>query len=200
MRQGKVILDLAKQNNGMITSAIVVKNGLARGSLKHLVNTGQLEQVNRGVYCLPDAWEDEFFSLQARYKKGIFSLDTALFLHDLTDRNPDKFFMTFPSGYNFSKIKDERIIARSIQSSLHLLGVEGKTTTSGNFVRVYNPERCLCDIVKTRNKCDIQLISEVFKNYVRSENKDIHRLSEYSKLLKVEKIIRSYLEVLLWQI
>lgn len=197
MRQGNLILDLVSQNNGMITSAMVVKNGLARGSLKYLVEIGRLEQVNRGVYCLPDCWEDEFFSLQARYKKGIFSLDTALYLHDLTDRNPDRFFMTFPSNYNFNKIKDERIIAKGILASLHLLGAEEKITPSGNKVIAYNPERCLCDIVKVRYKCDIQLISEVFKNYVKSKNKDIHKLSEYSKLLKVEKKIRTYLEVLL---
>ena len=200
MEQKNSILELARKNNGMISTAMVVKKGFARGSLKYLVDTGCLEKVDRGVYCLPDEWEDEFFSLQARYKKGIFSLDTALFLADLTDRTPAQFNMPFPTGYNISKLKGEGILANTVKSTLHNLGIENKITPSGHTVKAYNPERCLCDIVKEKNHCDIQLISEAFKNYVKWNNRDINKLSKYADILKVGGKIRTYLEVLLWQI
>ena len=77
------IMDLAKQNNGIVTTAMVVAAGFPRGSLKYLADNGNLEKASRGVYTLPEVWDDEFVNLQSRYKRGVFSLDTALFLCDL---------------------------------------------------------------------------------------------------------------------
>ena len=99
------IIELASQNNGIVTAAMISSAGISRGSLKYLADTGRLDQVSRGVYTLPEVWEDEFVSIQERYKRGIFALDTALFLHDLTDRTPHKFHMAFPYGYNTSSPK-----------------------------------------------------------------------------------------------
>ena len=89
------IIQLAKENNGIITTAVLSENGILRGNLKKLVDDSRLEKTARGVYILPEIWEDEFVNLQARFKKGIFSNETALFLWDLTDRTPNKYDMTF---------------------------------------------------------------------------------------------------------
>ena len=91
MTDSQKILELTKQNNGIITTAMVVRAGISRGTLKYLSDTGGLEKVQRGVYTLPEVWEDEFVNIQSRFKRGIFSLETALFLCDLTDRTPSKF-------------------------------------------------------------------------------------------------------------
>jgi predicted transcriptional regulator of viral defense system len=104
-----VIMETARQNNGIITSSMVTKMGISRGNLKYLVDKGMLEKVSRGVYVLPDEWEDAVFNLQARYKKGIISGETALFLFDLIDRTPSFCTMTFPASYNVSRPKSENI-------------------------------------------------------------------------------------------
>ena len=80
MTDSQKILELTKQNNGIITTAMVVRAGISRGTLKYLSDTGGLEKVQRGVYTLPEVWEDEFVNIQSRFKRGIFSLETALFL------------------------------------------------------------------------------------------------------------------------
>ena len=40
-------------------------------------------------------------------------------------------------------------------------------------------------------------MTEAFKRYAKLDKKDIPQLSEYAKLMRVEKKLRSYLEVLL---
>ena len=97
MTDSQRIIELAKLNNGIITTAMVVEAGISRGTLKYLSDNGGLERVSRGVYTLPEVWEDEFVNIQSRFKRGIFSLETALFLCDLTDRTPSKFYMVFPT-------------------------------------------------------------------------------------------------------
>lgn len=67
------IIELASQNNGIVTAAMISSAGISRGSLKYLADTGRLDQVSRGVYTLPEVWEDEFVSIQERYKRGVFS-------------------------------------------------------------------------------------------------------------------------------
>ena len=117
------IIELASQNNCFVTAAMISSAGISRGSLKYLADTGRLDQVSRGVYTLPEVWEDEFVSIQERYKRGVFALDTALFLHDLTDRTPHKFHMAFPYGYNTSSPKAAGILCSSKTEPYYSLGI-----------------------------------------------------------------------------
>lgn len=197
MNASKQILELAKQNNGVITTAMVVNAGFSRGSLKYLSDIGKLERASRGVYTLPEVWEDEFVNIQSRYKRGIYALETALFLCDLTDRTPVRFHMVFPTTYNLSNPKHDGIICSGSKEPLYSLGVTEMTTPGGNVVRSYCAERSLCDILKPRNHTDVQVVTEAFKRYTSRKDKNIPLLSEYGKTLKVEEKLRSYLEVLL---
>ncbi len=191
------IMKMAKENNSTVTTAMVTAAGISRGNLKYLVEKGLLEKSTRGVYILPEAWDDEIFNLQSRFKRGIFSHETALFLWDLTDRTPNVYAMTFPATYNVTKPKQAKINCIQCKAEWYELGVVETKTPGGNIVRTYNQERTLCDILRPNSSVDIQIISESFKRYATKKNKNIPLLSEYAKMLKVEKKLRSYLEVLL---
>ena len=65
------------------------------------------------------------------------------------------------------------------------------------MVKVYSVERTLCDILRSHSHMDIQVVTEAFKRYAARQDKNIPILSEYAKTLKVERKLRSYLEVLL---
>lgn len=199
MERTNKIIEMMKSNSGTITTAQITSAGISRSSLSYLLEKGgDIIRSERGVYILPEVWDDEMFNLQQRYRRGVFSLGTALFLLELTDRTPSKYQMTFPHNYNISNVDSNKVIANRVKHKLHELGkVSLKTPGGGNQVFSYNAERTLCDILKTRNKTDIQLISEAFKNYINSDSKNIVLLSEYSRKISVEKRLRSYLEVLL---
>ena len=191
------IIKMAKGNNGTVTTTMVVAAGFSRGNIKYLVDKGMIEKSSRGIYILPEVWEDEIFNLQNRFKRGIYSHETALFLWDLTDRTPNRYHMTFPMNYNLTNPKKENIRCVQCKKEIYDLGIEEVTTPGGNIVRVYSVERTLCDILKTHSHVDIQVVTEAFKRYAANSNKNIPVLSEYAKLLKVETKLRSYLEVLL---
>ena len=191
------ILELVRQNNGIITTAMVVNAGISRATLKYLSDTGVLEKASRGVYTLPEVWEDEFVNIQSRYKRGIFSVDTALFLCALTDRTPSRFHMVFPGTYNLSGPKREGIICSGSKEPLYSLGVVNLQTPGGNTVKGYCAERSLCDVIRPRNHTDIQIITDAFKKYISQKERNIPLLSEYAHQLHVENRLRTYLEVLL---
>ena len=191
------IIRMAKENNGTVTTAMVVEAGFSRGNIKYLADKGMIEKSARGVYILPEVWEDEIFNLQNRFKRGIYSHETALFLWDLTDRTPNRYHMTFPANYNLTNPKEENVQCVQCMETLYELGIANAMTPGGNEVRAYSMERTLCDILRPHSRVDIQIVTEAFKRYANRSDKNIPVLSEYAKMLKVETKLRTYLEVLL---
>jgi len=191
------IIKMAEGNNGVVTTAMVVAAGFSRGNIKYLEDKGLIEKSARGVYILPEVWDDEMFNLQNRFKRGIYSHETALFLWDLTDRTPNAYSMTFPTNYNLTKPKEEKIRCTQCKDVFYDFGIVETNTPGGNEVKVYSIERTLCDILRPQSDVDIQVVAEAFKRYAKRKDKNIPVLSEYAKLLKVEKRLRAYLEVLL---
>lgn len=191
------IIKMAKENNGTVTTAMIVAAGISRGNIKYLVDKGMIEKSARGVYILPEVWEDEMFNLQNRFKRGIYSRETALFLWDLTDRTPNKYYMTFPMNYNLTQPKEEGVRCMQCKKELYDLGIAEVSTPGGNTVKAYSVERTLCDILRPCGHVDIQVVAEAFKHYAARSDKNIPVLSRYATILKVEAKLRSYLEVLL---
>ena len=137
------------------------------------------------------------YFLQYRFSKGVFSNETALYLHGLSDRTPQTFTLTFPHGYNAQALKKHNAKAKFVTSEIYDLGVSEKPSPCGNSLRVYDIERTLCDIVKGNNSCDIGLVNKAMKAYAESREKDMSKLIDYSERLRVKPKILRYIEVLL---
>lgn len=190
------ILKAAEMNGGTITTEQVNKMNIHRTTLRTMVDKGLLEHSARGVYVLPTKFDDEFYNLQIRFKKGVFSNISALYLLGFTDRTPIKYDMTFPASYNTSAIKDE-ITAHRVKKELYEKGIVSVKTPSGNDVNVYCIEHTLCDILQVRYAIDIQVITDAFKRYSKYSDKNLPLLSELAKMARVEAKVRQYLEVLI---
>ena len=138
------------------------------------------------------------YRIQSRCPKAVYSHGTALFLHDLTDRTPDFYTITVPNNYNASSLRvRENVQVFYTNSDFLELGTLYATTPQGRKIRTYNLERTLCDISRSRNRMDIGMLTDAWRRYVRRPDKDLVRLMEYARLFRIEKIVRTYLEVLL---
>ena len=187
---------LRSSPDGVVTSARVTEAGLHRGLIQELVNNGELIKYGRGIYLRSDVWEDDFYLLQRKYERGIYSHDTALYLLGYSDRTPAKYTMTFPKGYNAASLKNECIIIKRVIPDNYSLGIAEISSPSGNPIRIYDLERTLCDILRGSGS-DIQIVNEAMKRYAASNDKNIHKLMQYAEQLRVKPKILRYMEVLL---
>ena len=169
----QAIVDLAEAYGGMVTTAQIVDAGIPRARISDMVKAGELERVQRGVYCMADAWEDEFLAAQLRFPRGVFSDGTALYLHGYTDRTPFALTMTFPRSYRVTKAREAGIKVRTCADGVLDLGLTTLTTSYGNGVRAYDLERTLCDIVRGQRVVDAQVVNPAIKQYVRSGERDV---------------------------
>ena len=99
---------LEASEDGTISAAQVTEAGLHRSVLQEFVKSGEMYRFGRGLYVRSSAWEDDFYLLQRKYGRGIYSHNTALYLLGYSDRTPAKYTMTFPKGYNAPSLKQEK--------------------------------------------------------------------------------------------
>ena len=124
--------EIAREHGGYVSASQATAAGIPRRKLTEAVSRGDLVQVARGLYALPDTWEDPYLIAQHRFARGTFSDDTALFLHGLTDRAPFSLTMTFPRGYNATPAREA--------------GIERLRDSARQLVRVIQKKRC-CGVI-----------------------------------------------------
>ena len=66
--------------------------------LYKLCKAEKIHRIVKGQYVLPEDMQDELLSISRRSGKVIFSHETALFLHGISDRTPFEHTVTAPSG------------------------------------------------------------------------------------------------------
>lgn len=154
-------------------------------------------KIDRGLYALPETWEDPYLVAQHRFAKGVFSDGTALYLHGMTDRAPVHLTMTFSRNYNKTAAKAAGIVCRSCADCVLGLGLTEARTMYGNVVRAYDLERTLCDMVRGQRFVDEQVVNPAMKAYVRRADRNIPKLLGYARALGVEGKIQTYVRVLL---
>ena len=188
---------LFEQNNGIVKTSQVLEKGISKTSFYTYVRQHGIEQTAHGIYVSPDAWTDAMYMLHLRCSQAVFSHESALFFHDLTDREPSPYSVTVKTGYNPASLKADGIKVYTIKSELHYVGVIKMETPFGNTVPVYDAERTICDLIRSRSSIEMQTFQNALKQYTRSRDKDLRKLMQNAKMFHVDKILRQYLEVLL---
>jgi len=197
MSQYEQLDKMARKKSGVLRTADVLSEGISKTVFAKYVKSRGFERTAHGIYLAPDAWTDTMYLLQLRFAQAVFSHDTALFLHDMTDREPTQYAVTVKTGYNPSRMTADGVKAYTVKKELYSLGIVQISTPFGHTVAAYDPERTVCDIVRSRNRIEAQTFQDALKQYVRRRDKNLHRLTEYARAFRVEKILNQYLEVLL---
>ena len=180
---------------GFLTFKQVIDENLHYKTLLTMVAEGKIVAEEKGLYRLPDIYLDEWFVLQYRFPKGIFSLETALWLHGLSLTIPFNMTMSFPYGTNTKNIK-EADICPIILRSHYSEGIIEIERLPGQFIKVYEVERVLVECLRPVHQVDLQIIAPAFKKYFQQNKIHLHKLFYYAQLFKVTDKLQSYTEVL----
>ena len=183
--------------NGYLFSKDMQENNISEYELREAVSYNNIERIAHGVYIKEDIIPDFYFILSMKNQKIVFSHESALYLNNLTEKEPDLMTVTIPRGYNATHLREKGIKIISKDKDLFNLDFSMIKTNLGNYARTYDLEKSVCDMIKYKNKFDIEVYTYALKEYLKRKDKDIHKLIEYEKILKIEDEVRTYLEVLL---
>ncbi len=186
------------QNHDYLTPKIAEESGISKFKFYKYVRENGLEPVGRGVYSTGTDWIDELYVLHKRCPNAVFSHDEAFYYHGLIDREPLVHTLTVYSGYNAHRlIADGSCKVYTVKRELLNIGKIVVKDNDGNMIPMYDLERTICDLIRSRSCIEIQDFNSALKAYVARKDKDLNRLMEYAKLFRVNNVIRRYMGVLL---
>ncbi len=185
------------EHNGYLVTGHAVKAGFTKPVISKYIKDRELEKLAHGIYGEPGIWPDELYILQLRNTQIVYSGETALYLHGLTDREYAKITFAVPQGYNVKHMKNENIESHYLKQDIYQLGISEVESMNGNRLRCYNRERCICDLVKYRKHYEVQCFQTAMKEYMADSQKNLNRLLAYAEQMKIRDELMKYVEVML---
>lgn len=161
-----------------------------------MVRTGEMIRLRPGIFASTETLAATMIDINQVVPKGVLCMYSAWFHHNLTTQ--------IPSAYNIAIERKRKVVLSSPISvelyywseKLFEFGIE-QTNIEGHSIHITDIERSVCDAIKYRNKIGLDLSSEIFRSYLQRPDKKISKLLETAKKLRVEKTVKSYLEVIL---
>ena len=186
------------ENKKFITTAELKDMGYSYYKMGKLEKDGLLRRVNRSTYenLSYKGDENDFFSAEAFVPYGVICLMSAARYYELTNCLPDSVDVAVERKKKVVTLPDWPDIKIFYFAPARMdLGVT-EVREDDNVFHIFDIEKTVVDIIYYRNKIGIEETSEVLKNYLKRRDRQIDRLYAYAKRLRCEKIVRTYLEVL----
>ena len=182
-----------KKNHGYITTKEIENIGISKTLIPKLIKQKVLRKVAYGIYIDNNLIEDEFYILQKRFSNIVFSYNTACYLLNLSDRAPYKIDITTINHNNINEDLNIHYISKD-KFDIGIIEIESPYT---NPIKIYNAERCICDLLKNPNAVDLEVYNKIVNNYFKQKNKNLTTLEKYSKIFNVHKKFEYIMEVLI---
>lgn len=197
MNKSDIISSLVEKNLGYLVVSDATAEGISRQYVTEYANSHGFERVAKGLYISEDAWPDGMYVIQMRYPHVVFSHETALYLCGLAEREPLRYTVTACTGQRTSYLSLAGVKVYTVKKELLEVGLSEMDSPMGHRLRVYDAERTVVDLLRSRSNVEIQTMQTALKEYVASKSKNVPQLMRIAKQFSVDKIISQYLEVLL---
>ena len=175
------------------------KIGISYYQIKQMISRGQLKKLNKSMYENTgfNGEINDFSTVHAYIPSGIVTMLSAARYYELTTYLPD--------AVDVAIIRSKRVTTMPLMPSVYLWFFSEKRYStgvtelkdSGSVIRIYDIEKTVVDILYYRNKVGIEETKEILINYLKRPDRDLNKLHEYARSLRCEKILSTYMEVLL---
>ena len=191
----EIIQKLMNINNGYITTKGLEDFGISRNYLSVMTEKKMIEKVARGIYIDSNKIEDVYYVFSISTPKIIYSHMTALYFHNLSIKAPDNYFdITVTKKYNNPKLKKHNVFY--VDDKYYDIGITEVETPQGNKVKAYDMERCICDIIRSKKRMDIEHIKFAIKEYLKRKDNDLIKLSKYADMFGIKKEVMDFVSMM----
>lgn len=162
------LYDLAENQRGFFTVKQAIVSGYARKTHTYQVKAGHWVRRHRGIYQLaqfPDQPDSDLilWSLWSCNRRdvpqGVYSHETALSVHELSDINPAKIHMTVPKSFRKYNVTPKVLV-------LHRDDLSKSDIEARHGYAVVKPLPTILEFIKT-NSLPIELLEQSLKQALR---------------------------------
>lgn len=173
--------------------------GLSQYKINNLVNDDYIKKINRKYYeNLHYNGEDfDFYYVNPYIPSGVICLMSAATYYGLTTYIAD---VVDVAVYRKTKVNElpeyPDVKLYYFSKERYELGIK-EINENGNVFKIYDVEKTVVDIISYREKVGIEETKKVLKNYLKRNDMDINKMINYAEKVKCDKVLKTYLEVLL---
>jgi len=192
------------RERGIARLSEFIAAGITSATIGRMEKRGEVLQLGRGLYQLPDADIDANHSLAEaakRVPRGVVCLVSALAFHELTDTIPSRIWMAIGSTDRRPKVESPpiqfvRFGAKTLDAGIEEHAIEGVT------VRIYSPAKTVVDLFRYRRSegrrfqqsTGLNLAIEGLREALRSGKARPSEIASYAENAGVWKVVQPYLE------
>ena len=188
-----------KARGGTLRTGEALRAGIHPRTLYTLRDTGEIEQVARGLFRLrdlPPSSEPDLVTVARKVPRAAFCLLTALAFHRLTTHVPHAVAIALPHTARPPRLDHPplevfRFSPASLSAGIQTCRVDGVA------LQIYSAEKTLADVFKYRRKLGIDVAVEALRTYRAQPKPNWLRVLEYARLCRVENVMRPYLDAVL---
>lgn len=193
----KAIIKYFRDHQGYARMKGLKKQGFQTRDVKVLVKAGRIAKIKPGLYRLAQISPTDTTSmveLCLAIPKAVVCLTSALAFLDLTTFVPSRISYALPRA-------DKPIDLNSPTEPFYFSETQYKAgiqeiETKGGTVRVYGPEKSICDSFRFRNKLGEDIALEALKTYLRRRDRDLNKLMRYAEICRAKGIISQYVRAI----
>ena len=191
--------DIVASYDGIVRTSDFNDNGIRNDELSRFCTSGKLYRVRKGVYsAVPTNEIAEEQLLAELLPDAVICMESALYYYGYSDHAPTEWTISVPRSFSRSRLKIDGLFLkpRYVQEELFDLGLSTENI-NGFELKIYDRERCVCDCFKYRNKIDSELFNKALNAYASDPQKNLMKLLDYARKMRVQKKVREIMEVLL---
>ena len=189
----EIIEELMNKNNGYITSKELDMFDIHRMYLSIMQTKGIIVKVSPGIYIDSNKIVDNYYIFSLSMPNTIYSHMTVLYFHGISTKvTNDVYDITVKRSYNSVHLKKHNVFY--VDNNIYELGLSEVETPTGNKVKAYDIERCICDIIRSKKRMDIEHVKYAIKEYLKRKDKDLVKLSKYADKMGIKKEVMDLLE------
>lgn len=181
------------------TAAEVARRGIPTSLLTRLVRKGFARRTNRGLYVSAESGYSEtadYLALAAMVPNGVFTLLSALRLHELTDENPHRLSMMLRQGEHAPRIRTPEVQFFYRKEPQFSAGIETRSD-SGVTLRVYSLEQTIADLFQYRNKIGLDIAIAALREAARDNRIDWNKLWQAAERTRMTRIMKPYVDAVI---
>ena len=183
-----------REHGGYIRAKDIDNRAIYDQLLAEVAN-GNVVRIRNGIYALPEEMAKTMIDVEKIVPGGVVCMYSAWAYYELTTKLPPDICIAIEKKRKVILPDYPPVALYYWSQSVFELGISEREI-EGYKVRVYDLEKSVCDAVKFRNKIGIDISSEILKNYLVRSDRNLTRLNEYAKKMRVANIMKGLIDYL----
>ncbi|MEI6285237.1 MAG: type IV toxin-antitoxin system AbiEi family antitoxin domain-containing protein [Bacillota bacterium] len=183
-------------NGGIMKTAELNNAGYHSRKIHKLLVSGVISKIKTGVYELANEVVPDEIMLMKLFPFAVIYLESALLHYGYTERIPaawqiavDKDIAKGQFTIGYPPVEPFYLDCKYLDLGVTVYEINGVK------IRIYDKERTICDVLRYVNKLDREVFNAAVQNYIKESEKNISKLAEYAKILRVTKKVKNYFGV-----